>query len=477
MKNWNVKKTIVAREDMPEEHRLAQSLSWPHLVALGVGAIVGTGILTLTGVGAGKAGPAVILSFAIAGVICAFAALAYAEMATMYPASGSAYTYSYVVFGELIAWIVGWSLILEYSLVVSAVAVGWSGYAAGFMTSIGAALPAALVNGPELGGIINLPAIFIIAVVAGLLIYGTRESANINALLVVVKLAALALFIVVAVPAFSTANFEPFMPYGFGKSWQIGPDGTPVEVGVMAAAAIIFFAFYGFDAIATAAEEARDPDRDLAIGIVGSMILCVIIYMAVAAVAIGALAYTRFADSPEPLALILRAIGQGWAASVLGAAAVIALPTVILAFFFGQSRIFFTMARDGLLPRNLARVSSRGTPVRITLFTAVVVAVIAGLFPLADIAALANAGTLTAFVAVSAAMLAMRRREPDAPRRFTTPLPWLVGLGAIAGCIYLFWSLPQQTQTYFLVWNLLGLLLYLVYGSGRAEKARAAARA
>jgi len=472
MKNWNVRKAIVSREEMPEEHRLHQSLSWPHLIALGVGAIVGTGILTLTGVGAAKAGPAVILSFAIAGVICACAALAYAEMATMIPASGSAYTYSYVVFGELIAWIVGWSLILEYSLVVSAVAVGWSGYASGFLASVGAGLPQAFVNGPELGGLLNLPAIFIIAVVAGLLIYGTRESANLNAALVLIKLAALALFVAVALPFFDADNFQPFMPYGFPRSGQSG-----AEVGVMAAAAIIFFAFYGFDAIATAAEEAKDPGRDLAIGIVGSMVLCVLIYMAVAATAVGALAYTRFADSPEPLALILRQIGEGWAAKILGISAVVALPTVILAFFYGQSRIFFVMARDGLLPTNLARVSSRGTPVRITLFTAVVVAIIAGLFPLADIAALANAGTLTAFIAVAAAMLAMRRREPVAPRRFSTPLPWLVGIVAILGCAYLFWSLPVRTQTYFLIWNVLGLVLYWIYGSPRAERARAAARA
>jgi APA family basic amino acid/polyamine antiporter len=242
----------------------------------------------------------------------------------------------------------------------------------------------------------------------------------------------------------------------------------------MAAAAIIFFAFYGFDAIATAAEETKNPDRDLGIGIVGSMVLCVIIYMAVAATAIGAISYTVMADSPEPLALILREIGQGWAAKILGVSAVVALPTVILAFFFGQSRIFFTMARDGLLPINLARVSSRGTPVRITIFTAIVVAIIAGLFPLADIAALANAGTLTAFIAVAAAMLMMRRRAPDMPRKFTTPLPWLVGIGAILGCAYLFWSLPVQTQTYFLIWNVFGIVLYMVYGSSRAERARAA---
>jgi APA family basic amino acid/polyamine antiporter len=294
--NWRARKSVVAHEDLAPEHRLKQTLSWPHLIALGVGAIVGTGILTLIGVGAAKAGPSVILSFAIAGIICAAAALAYAEMATMIPASGSAYTYTYVVIGELLAWVVGWSLILEYSLVVSAVAVGWSGYAAPLLReTIG--VPMELMQGPALGGIVNLPAVFIIAVVAGLLILGTKESATINALLVVVKIVALIVFVAVALPYFNAANFEPFMPFGFGKSGAPG-----AEVGVMAAAAIIFFAFYGFDAIATAAEEAKNPGRDLSIGIVGSMLACVVIYMAVAAAAIGALSYTRFTNSPEPLA-------------------------------------------------------------------------------------------------------------------------------------------------------------------------------
>jgi APA family basic amino acid/polyamine antiporter len=470
VKNWNVRKAIVAREDMPEHHRLAQSLSWPHLVALGVGAIVGTGILTLIGVGAGKAGPAVILSFAIAGLVCVFAALAYAEVATMIPASGSAYTYSYVAFGELIAWMVGVALILEYSLVVSAVAVGWSGYATGFLESVGMGLPEALTQGPELGGIVNVPAIFIIAVVAGMLIYGTKESATVNAVLVVVKLLALALFIAVAFSVFNADHFTPFMPHGFPKT---GPSGS--EVGVMAAAAIIFFAFYGFDAIATAAEEAKNPDRDLAIGIVGSMILCVIIYMAVAAAAIGALSYTQFSKSPEPLALILREIGQGWAAKILGVSAVIALPTVILAFFYGQSRIFFVMARDGLIPAQLARVSSRGTPVRITMFTAVAMSVVAGIFPLSAIAAVANAGTLAAFIAVCVALLVLRRRDPDAPRKFRTPMPWLVGIGGILGCAYLFISLPVTTQLFFVGAQVLGLVYYLVYAGRAAERTRAAA--
>ena len=464
MKNWNARKVVLSDEELAPEHRLKRSLGWPHLVALGVGAIVGTGILTLIGVGAEKAGPSVLLSFAIAGLICACAALAYAEMATMIPASGSAYTYSYVVVGELIAWIVGWSLILEYSLVVSAVAVGWSGYATGFLDGLGLALPAALANGPELGGVVNLPAIFIIAVVAGLLLYGTRESATLNAVLVAVKLVALIVFVAVALPYFNAANFDPFMPHGFGKS--VSTDG--VERGVMAAAAIIFFAFYGFDAIATAAEETRNPGRDLAIGIVGSMVVCVIIYMAVAAAAVGALSYARFANSPEPLALILRELDQRGAAAYLAASAVIALPTVILAFFYGHSRIFFVMARDRLLPPSLARVSSRGTPVRITLFTAVIVGIIAGIFPLDEIAALANAGTLAAFIAVSACMLIMRRRAPDAPRKFRTPMPWLVGIVAILGCLYLFISLPQKTQLYFLIWNAAGIVLYLLYGARKS---------
>ncbi|GAA4009809.1 amino acid permease [Sphingomonas humi] len=468
MNNWTYRKSAFSRDDLPEHHRLARTLSWPHLVALGVGAIVGTGILTLIGVGAGKAGPAVILSFAIAGLICACAALAYAEVATMIPASGSAYTYSYVVFGELIAWIIGWSLILEYSLVVSAVAVGWSGYVTGFLGSLGWAMPVTWTAGPHAGGILNLPAILIIGLVASMLIAGTRESATLNAVLVLVKMAALALFIAVALPHFQSSNFEPFMPFGFPRS---GASGS--EVGVMAAAAIIFFAFYGFDAIATAAEEAKNPARDLSIGIVGSMIACVAIYMAVAAAAIGALAYTRFADSPEPLALILREIGSGWAAQLLGASAVIALPTVILAFFYGQSRIFFTMARDGLLPQPLARVSSRGSPVRITLFTAAVVAVIAGLFPLDEIAALANAGTLAAFIAVCAAMLVLRWREPDTKRTFRAPAAMLIGPLGILGCLYLFWSLPQKTQLYFLLWNLIGVVVYVVWAQHQAARARA----
>jgi len=469
---WNTRKSAVSEQNLAPEHQLKRTLSWPHLIALGVGAIVGTGILTLIGEGAAKAGPAVILSFAIAGMICAAAALAYAEMATMIPASGSAYTYTYVVLGELLAWIVGWSLVLEYSLVVSAVAVSWAAYANGFLASLEAGLPTFLTAGPHDGGVVNILAILIVAVVAALLILGTRESATLNAILVVIKILALIIFVAVALPYFDPERFEPFMPNGFAAS---GAPGS--EVGVMAAAAIIFFAFYGFDAIATAAEETKNPGRDLAIGIVGSMLLCVAIYIAVAAAAVGALTYTRFQGSDEPLALILRELGQPAAASFLGASAVITLPTVILAFFYGQSRIFFVMARDGLLPRALASVSGRGAPARITIFTALITGALAGFVPLDELVALANAGTLTAFAAVALCMLVLRRRAPGAERKFRTPLAWPVGIFAILGCAYLFYSLPSSTQLYFLLAHVIGLAIYFLYGWRRSVAGRAGPQA
>lgn len=461
------RKMILLGDDRPAEHRLARTLSWPHLVALGVGAIVGTGILTLIGVGADRAGPAVLLSFVVAGAICACAALCYAEMATMIPASGSAYTYSYAVLGEVIAWVVGWSLILEYSLVVSTVAVGWSGYAVGFLKGLGIVVPAALANGPALGGLVNVPAVFIIAVVAGLLMLGTRESARVNTVLVALKIATLALFVFVALPHFNPANLTPFAPFGYGSA--AGADG--VKHGVMGAAAIIFFAFYGFDAISTAAEEAKNPERDLAIGIIGSMLACTVIYLVVAAAAVGAVPVAEFGKSAEPLALILRTLGASGVATVVAAAAAIALPTVLLAFLYGQSRIFLVMARDGFLPAALAQIDARGTPARITAMTAVFVAIIAGLVPLDVIASLANAGTLCAFVAVAACVLVMRRRDPAARRPFRMPLAWGVAPAAILGCVYLFTSLQSVTQIAFFVWNGAGLFAYLLYGRGRAELA------
>lgn len=463
--SWLRRKPIGAPQAAGE--RLARTLGWPHLLALGVGAIVGTGIYTLTGVGAGMAGPAVILSFAIAGGVCACAALAYAEMATMIPAAGSAYTYSYSVLGETIAWVVGWSLILEYTVVCAAVAVGWSGYAGGVIRAAHWPIPTALLAGPGAGGLVNLPAVLISLVVAGLLCLGTRESARINFVLVLIKIAALIGFVALALPAFRAHRFSPFMPYGFVKHETAG-----AARGVMAAAAVIFFAFYGFDTISTAAEETKNPSRDLKIGIVGSMVVCTVIYIAVAASALGAIPYSALADSAEPLAQVMRGLNHPLAATLIAAAAIIALPTVILAFMYGQSRIFFVMARDGLLPERLARVNARtGTPVLVTLATGVVVAVIAGLLSLKDIAALANAGTLCAFIAVAACMLVMRRREPDRERPFRAPIAWVIGPVAIVGCLYLFTSLEFATIWRFFAWNALGLVVYVLYARPRSRHA------
>jgi APA family basic amino acid/polyamine antiporter len=334
--------------------------------------------------------------------------------------------------------------------------VGWSGYVSGFLISLGMPLPVWLSAGPYAGGLVNLPAMFIIALVAGLLSAGTRESANLNAVLVVVKLAALALFIALAGTHFHFSAFHPFMPYGFASHDMAG-----TRYGVMAAAAIIFFAFYGFDAISTASEEARNPGRDIPIGIVGSLAICTLIYIGVAAAAVGSMPFTDYAHSPEPLALILRKLGSGGAAAVIGAAAAIALPTVILAFLYGQSRIFFVMARDGLLPQTLASINPRtGTPVRIICVTAVVVAILAGIVPLDQIAALANAGTLLAFMAVALCLLVLRRRDPLRARPFRTSGAWIIAPAAILGCLYLFMSLPQRTQLFFAVWNVFGLVLY-----------------
>lgn len=448
--------------------QLKPTLGWPHLVALGIGAIIGTGIYTLTGVAAGLAGPAVILSFAVAGAVCACAALCYAEMATMMPQAGSAYTYSYAALGELIAWIIGWSLILEYTLVCSAVSVGWAGYASGLIQQAGWPIPASLLTGPETGGIINLPAVFIALVVTALLLVGTRESATVNFVLVCVKLVALAAFVAITLPHFDASHFTPFAPFGFGAE-QIGDH----KFGMMGAAAIIFFAFYGFDAISTAAEEAKDPRRDLTIGIVGSMVACTLIYMIVAAVALGASPFEVFSKSEEPLAFILRELGQPQAAALIAGAAVVAMPTVIMVFMFGQSRVFFAMARDGLLPRRLATVGKRGVPSAVTILTGVIAAGIAGFLPLSEIASLANAGTLAAFIATITAVMVLRRRAPNLERVFKAPLVWIIGPLGLVGCAYLFTSLTAKTIIFFFVWNAIGVLVYLAYGRTKSRLAQA----
>jgi APA family basic amino acid/polyamine antiporter len=450
------RKPVEAEVSADAGQRLKATLSWPHLIALGIGAIIGTGIYTLTGVAAGLAGPAVILSFAAAGAVCAVAALSYSEMASLMPHAGSAYSYSYVTLGELIAWVIGWSLILEYTLVCSAVSVGWSGYAAGLIHGAHNPIPD------------NLPAVLIALAVTGMLLVGTRESATVNVILVCIKLTALAAFVALTLPHFDATHFHPFAPYGFGAHEVDGK-----KVGVMGAAAIIFFAFYGFDAISTAAEEAKNPSRDLTIGIIGSMLFCTLIYMVVAACALGASPFNVFSKSPEPLAFVLRELHQPLAASLIAGAAVLALPTVIMVFMFGQSRVFFAMARDGLLPKVLAGVSPRGVPRAVTILTGVIAAVIAGAIPLSEIASLANAGTLAAFIATTVAVMVLRRVMPDLPRPFRTPAIWLVGPAGILGCVYLFTSLSTKTMIFFAAWNTVGVVVYLLYGRTQSRLAAA----
>lgn len=444
---------------------LAKTLSWPHLMALGIGGIIGTGIYTLTGVGAGLAGPGVILAFALCGIVCACAALAYTEMSTMIPTAGSAYTYAYSALGEIPAWIVGWALILEYSLACSTVAVGWSAHLVGWLEQgIGLHLPEMLLNGPAAGGLVNLPAVVVSLAVMGLLLIGARESATLNILLVIIKIVALSAFVWLGFPAIQSGHYDPFMPFGF-LAHEVGGE----KYGVMAATAVVFFAFFGFDAVSTSAEETKNPSRDLTIGIIGSMALSTVIYMLVAATAVGALPFQEIAGSGEPLPHVLRTLGHPLMAGLVGGAAIVALPSVILVMMYGQSRIFFVMARDGLLPAAVAKVNAKGAPALITLLTGIFIAVFAGFVPLKKIAELSNAGTLIAFVAVCLSMIVLRVRHPNLERKFKTPLYGLVGGVAIIGCIFIFASLPVQSQVFTLIWMAIGLVFYFAFGRWKSR--------
>ncbi len=450
-------------------HRLKPTLSWPHLIALGVGGVIGAGIYTLTGVGAERAGPAVVLAFGLCGLLCVFAALAYAEMATLIPQSGSAYTYTYATLGEGLAWIVGWSLILEYSVTASAVAVGWSSHLVPLLDSVGVHLPLAITAGPSAGGIINLPGVLITLLVTWLLAIGARESATTTIILVAIKVVGLAIFVGLTALVIHPANFHPFMPYGF-SSHPVGDH----QQGVMAAAAIVFFAFFGFDAVSTSAEEVKNPGRDLTIGILGSMIICSLLYMAVAACAVGAWPFLEFSKSGEPLAFILKSIGHPQAAFAIEAAAVVAIPSVILVFMYGQTRVFFAMSRDGLLPRSWSSLTGKNaSPVGLTIAIGLFVSAIAGFFKLGEIAELANAGTLLAFMIVAVCVMVLRVTRPDLPRLFRTPLVWLVAPAAVLGCLYFTTSLAPSTLIRFGIWNAIGLVVYLVYGARKSVLAKA----
>jgi APA family basic amino acid/polyamine antiporter len=457
------KKGIAARPG--HSSGLLRTLRWPQLIMLGVGAIVGTGIYTLVGVGAGLAGPSLILTFGLAGSVCMLAVLTYAEVATLVPSAGGAYAFTYAGLGRGLAWIVGWSLVLEYSIASAAVAVGWSAYAVRAIAALGFKVPLLLSQGPPLGGRFNVPAAVILLLSAWMLSRGARIGAWVTTAMVILKIGALALFVAIAALAFKPSDLAPFMPYGFlPHEVQGKPHGT------LAAAAIVFFAFFGFDAIATTAEETENPRRDVPAGLLGTVFACTLIYVAVSVASLGAVRYSQLADDAGPLAAVMAAIGRPDMAVGLDGVAVLVLPAAILSLMYGQSRLLFAMSRDGLLPQSWAAVdANRGSPQTVILVTTVVIVILAGLLPLDEIAALANAGTLTAFVAVPMAALVLRRRWPSRPRAFRCPALWLVApLAMLAGCL-LFASLPAQTLWRFSAWNVFGLAFYFGYGRRRSS--------
>lgn len=441
---------------------MLKNLAAVDLLMLGIGAVIGTGIFVLTGVAAAKyAGPAVPLSFILSGLTCALAGLAYAEFASIVPASGSAYTYTYASLGEFIAFIVGWNLILEYTVTSSAVAVGWSGYVVGLFASAGLVLPHELVVAPEEGGIFNLPAVLITLFLSFLLVRGTKESVKLNRILVFVKLAAIFLFLVLAAPHVDATNWEPFLPFGYS--------------GVVSGAAIVFFAYIGFDAVATTAEECRNAARDLPIGIIGSLFICTLLYAVVAAVLTGVVPYSML-DTAEPVAFALRHIGYNVGSAIVAVGAICGITTVLLVLLYGQSRIFFAMSRDGMVPANVCKIHRRfHTPYRVTILGAIFVSVIAGVFPIGMIAEMANIGTLSAFLIASIGVMVLRKTEPDLKRNFKCPAVWLIAPLAVLSCGYLMANLPLATWHRFGFWILFGLCVYFGYSRAHSVIGRRAA--
>lgn len=447
------------------ENTLNRCLSKWDLTFLGVGAIIGTGIFVLTGIAAAtQSGPAVILSFIAAGFACAFAALSYAELAAAVGGCGSAYGYSYAAFGELIAWIIGWDLLLEYAISVAAVANGWAGYFNNALTAVGLSLPETLTKAPKLGGIINLPASMIILMLMVLLIIGVKHSAKINNIMVVVKLVTIVVFIALALFNVHPENWHPFMPFGW---FQTLPDGK--TTGVFAGASIVFFAYVGFDAVSTAAEEAKNPQKDLPFGIVASLLFCTVIYILVSGLLTGVVHYTDLNVS-SPVAHALQLLGFNWASALVATGVIAGLTTVMLVLYYGLTRVIFAMARDGLLPEFFNEVHEKTqTPVRVIVMCGVIMAIIAGLIPLGDLAELVNIGTLAAFVLVCLGVIVLRFTQPNLTRPFRSPYsPLFPALGMIS-CGALMAFLPAQTWWRFLIWLGIGMVFYFVYSKSHSK--------
>jgi APA family basic amino acid/polyamine antiporter len=438
---------------------LAKVLGPFDLILMGIGAIVGTGIFVLTGTGAVTAGPALTLSFVVAAIACGFAALCYAEFASSVPVAGSIYTYTYATLGELAAWMIGWDLLLEYGLASAAVSVGWSGYFQSLIAGFGYQLPVALTAAPgAMPGVttfINLPALIIMLVLTAMLGWGMRESARMNNVMVAIKVGVVLLFIFVGAGHVKPANWQPFMPYGYN--------------GMLSAAALVFFAFIGFDAVTSAAEEVKRPERDLPIGIIGSLAVCTILYVVVAAIMTGIVPYKEFLGVDHPVTLALKYAGENWVAGFVDLGAILGMTTVILVMAYGQTRIIYAMSRDGLLPKRLSSVHPKfQTPFFATWMVGLFFGVVAAFVPLNILTELINIGTLAAFSLVSIAVVIMRKKRPDLKRTFRVPFVPVIPALAVIFCVMLMTYLSWHTWVAFVIWIVLGLCVYFGYARKRS---------
>jgi len=458
------------------EHGLKRALGPLNLTLLGIGAIIGTGIFVLTGtVAAQNAGPAVVLSFVLAGTASIFAALCYSEFAALVPIAGSAYTYGYATLGEVFAWIIGWDLVLEYALSATTVAIGWSGYVVSFLNHIGIPIPAqfsaaagtqvVMADGATVTAVFNLPAVLIVVLVTALLVRGVQESARVNNVVVFIKVGVVLLFILFAWRAIDPANWQPFIPANTGSREHFGVSG------IVAGAGIVFFAYIGFDAVSTAAQEAKNPQRDMPFGIIASLLICTLLYIVVSAIATGVVPYQQL-DVPDPIAKVADAAGLGWMTRLIELGAIAGLSSVILVQLMGQARVFWSMANDGLLPPVVNRIHpTYRTPWITQIVLGVLVAIPAGFLSVREAASLVSIGTLLAFVIVCAAVLLLRIREPGLHRPFKTPLVWFTAPAGILCCLYLMYFLPWRTWERLLIWLGIGLAIYFLYGMRKSKLA------